>query len=157
MQRLFATGEGLDISSLEADFNRLFAGPGQPLAPPWESYYLNRDHLLFQEETLKIRELYRKYDLIDVRTTNEPDDSLALEFGFVSELSLRGWNATLSSDDAQLGEILTELRDFMNSHLLRWAPDCLHLVLDNAFTGYYRAAANLSLGTLAQTAHALAP
>jgi len=74
------------LADLESDFNRLFVGPGKPLAPPWESYYLSRDHLLFQEETLAVREAYRRLGLEAVSLHSEPDDSLSLELSFMAEL-----------------------------------------------------------------------
>lgn len=155
MQTFLSGGEGFGLDETEDDFNHLFVGPGQPLAPPWESYYRNADHLLFQQETLDIRELYRKHGLLDSRTSNEPEDSLSLEFDFVSILSMKGYNATLASRDDELASIQTELRSFLDNHLLRWAPDCLHLVEKYAVTSYYQATAALALGTLKQTAQAM--
>jgi TorA maturation chaperone TorD len=143
------------LPELEADFNRLFVGPGMPLAPPWESYYLNRDHLLFQEQTLAVREAYWRFGLEAAHAKCEPDDSLSLELSFMAELCARRGRAPDASSDGAHGEILEAQRQFLGTHLLRWAPQCLRLVIETARLDYYRAAAFLGLGCLIETGVAL--
>ena len=143
------------LPELEADFNRLFIGPGRPLAPPWESYYLSRDHLLFQEQTLAVRQAYRRFGLEAPHINIEPDDSLSLELSFMAELCARCCAALDAGSHGAPGEILEAQRHFLATHLLRWAPQCLRLVIESARLDYYRAAAFLGLGCLVETGVAL--
>jgi len=142
MEVFFAGWTESQLPELEADFNRLFVGPGRPLAPPWESYYLDADHLLFQEQTLAVRRAYREFGLEVPQTGGEPDDSLGLELTFVAEL------CRMALEDGAPDEDLPAIRQFLSSHLLRWAPQCLRLVIAGARLDYYRAAAFLALGCL---------
>lgn len=140
------------LADLEADFNRLFTGPGPPMAPPWESYYLSRDHLLFQEQTLAVREAYGRFGLDAPRLHREPDDSMGLELGFLAELCAAGLVALREKAGEALEEVVRGQREFLRDHLLRWAPECLRLVIAHARQDYYRGGAYLALGCLAEAA-----
>ena len=50
-----------------------------------------------------------------------------------------------------LAAAITEIRTFMNEHLLQWTPDCLQLVIKHNRSDYYRGCAHLTLGCLAHT------
>jgi TorA maturation chaperone TorD len=143
------------LPDLEADFNRLFVGPGQPLAPPWESYYLSRDHLLFQAQTLAVRKVYRQFGLEVPGIEHEPDDSLGLELYFMAVLCARRSSALKAGQDGAQIEILLAQREFLASHILAWVPQCLGQVIESARFDYYRAAAYLGLGCLIETGAAL--
>jgi TorA maturation chaperone TorD len=143
------------LPDLEADFNRLFVGPGRPLAPPWESYYLSRDHLLFQAQTLAVRKVYRQFGLEVPRIEHEPDDSLGLELYFMAVLCGRRSSALNAGQGAAQSEILLAQREFLVSHVLAWVPQCLGQVIENARFDYYRGAACLGLGCLIETGAAL--
>jgi len=139
------------LPDLESDFNRLFVGPGQPLAPPWESYYLSRDHLLFQEQTLAVRQAYRRFGLEAPHLHSEPDDSLSIELSFMAELCALCGKASRTGSGRGPDEIIEAQRQFLASHLLRWAPQCLRQVIESARFDYYRAGAFLGLGCLLET------
>lgn len=146
------------LPDLENDFNRLFVGPAQPLAPPWESYYLSRDRLLFQEQTLEVREIYQRLGLRVEGSGEggvEPDDSLSLELCFMAELCARCVAALETGADGAQAEILEAQRQFLTAHLSKWAPRCLRLVVEHATHDYYRAAAFLALGCLFETGRIL--
>ncbi len=143
------------LPDLESDFNRLFVGPGQPLAPPWESYYLSRDHLLFQEQTLAVRQAYRTFGLEAPHLHSEPDDSLSLELSFMAELCARHVAALDAGQGGGQVKILDAQRQFLASHLLPWAPPCLRQIIESARLDFYRADAFLALGCLIETGTAI--
>ena len=140
------------LGALEWDFNRLFVGPGEMLAPPWESVYRSKTKLTFQEPTLQVRELYRRFGVEAPAVHREPDDHLGLELAFVATLSDQAAEASGRGDTAQLARCFDAQRDFLQDHLLAWAPACLALVEKHADTDYYRGAARLVLGSLAESA-----
>jgi TorA maturation chaperone TorD len=134
---------GHSLAELEADFNRLFVGPGPLLAPPWESAQRGVDHLLFDQHTLAVRACYARFGLEAPNRGREPDDHLGLELAFLAQLCDRA--ATLA------------LAGFLEQHLLRWAPRCLGQVLAGARTLYYQGLAHLTLGCLDGAGRAFPP
>ena len=140
-----AGGEGL--AALDADFNRLFVGPGPLLAPPWESAQRGVDRLLFGPSTLEVRAWYARFGLEAPNRGREPDDHLGLELGFLAHLCERG-QALVAKDPAALAERLRALDAFLDQHVLAWAPGFLEQILGAARTEYYRGLANLTLGCL---------
>ena len=140
------------LDALPWDFNRLFVGPGEMLAAPWESVYRSKTKLTFQEPTLQVRELYEQFGVQAPAVHREPDDHLGLELAFVATLSDLAARAAAAGDVAQLPRCFEAQRDFLQDHLLVWAPACLALVEKHAETDYYRGAALLALGSLAESA-----
>ena len=140
------------LGALEWDFNRLFVGPGEMLAPPWESVYRSKTKLTFQEPTLQVRAVYERFGVQAPAVHREPDDHLGLELAFVATLSDLAAAAAARDDTAQLATCCQTQKDFLQDHLLAWAPACLALVEKHADTDYYRGAARLALGSLAESA-----
>ncbi len=152
---LAAFCDGWDPAQLDAlgwDFNRLFVGPGEMLAPPWESVYRSKTRLTFQEPTLQVRTIYERFGVQAPALHREPDDHLGLELAFVATLSDLGAQAAARDDTDRLTECFEAQKDFLQDHLLAWAPACLALVEQHAETGYYRGAARLALGSLSESA-----
>ena len=140
------------LDALTWDFNRLFVGPGEMLAPPWESVHRSKKKLTFQEPTLQVRALYEAFGVQAPALHREPDDHLALELDFLATLSERAVEAAARDDGDQLEGCLRAQQAFLRDHLLAWAPVCLALVETHAETDYYRGAARLTRGSLAASA-----
>jgi putative dimethyl sulfoxide reductase chaperone len=122
------------------EFNRLFVGPDMLPAPLWESVYLGREHLLFEEETLKVRECYHEYGLSFVQENNEPDDHIVIELEFLSYLIQK----TIETTDVNMQQkLVADQQSFINDHLSKWALSfCEHLNKATTFD-LYRGAAQL--------------
>ncbi len=137
--------------ALTWDFNRLFVGPGEMLAAPWESVYRSKTKLTFQEPTLHVREIYERFGVQSPAIHREPDDHLGLELAFVATLSDMAARAAAMRDATRLARCFQAQKDFLQDHLLAWAPACLALVEEHAETDYYRGAALLARGSLAES------
>jgi putative dimethyl sulfoxide reductase chaperone len=135
-------------TALHNDFNALFVGPGPLLAYPWESVYLSKEKLIFDEQTLEVRAFYRRFGLQAPTKQREPDDHIGLEFAFMVHLCSVGMCALEQEDHTALDQLLQAQSDFLEEHLLRWAPLCLQRIIDNAQTEYYQGVAHLGLDTL---------
>lgn len=133
---------------LQADYLRLFAGAGKLLAPPWESVYFSDEQQLFQEQTLKVRNWYRKYGLRIENLHREPDDHIGLELGFLARLAQLTVAALVDENDDAVHELVRDQSTFLNDHLLRWAPQWCDKVQEHAATDFYRGLAALVRGTL---------
>lgn len=113
---------------MREEYNRLFVGPLEMEAPPWESIYLGKEGMLFQESTLKVRACYRRFGLLPEAYPRVADDSLALELGFMAELARRSLDAFYGENAAALEETLRGALDFLNEHLLLWIPQLLERI-----------------------------
>jgi TorA maturation chaperone TorD len=141
------------FEDLQRDYTRLFIGPGKVIVPPWESVYFDDDRLVFQEETLEVREWYRRFGLEAEHLHREPDDHIGLELAFLVYLAQLG-TAKLEDggQQANFEQILQSQKEFLSEHLLRWAPAFCEQVCDEANTLFYRGAALLTCGALTELA-----
>ena len=113
------------LEKLKDEYVRLFVGPLELAAPPWESIYTGEEGMLFQLSTLEVREFYRRFGLLPEGYPRVADDSLALELGFMAELAQRSVTAFEAGAEESLGVNLRGALDFLNAHLLVWVPQLL--------------------------------
>jgi putative dimethyl sulfoxide reductase chaperone len=150
--------EGLSderLTDLTIDHTRLFVGAGQPLAPPWESVYFNEDRMIFQQQTLQVRQWYRRFDLEPEKLYQEPDDHIGLELSFLAHVAGLGIQAAEQGDDLKFDGYLQAQREFLSEHPLRWVQQWSRLAEKYAQTDFYRALAELIRGTLLSVAELL--
>lgn len=147
--------EGLD--ALRQDHRRLFVGPRPLLAAPWESVHRSREGLVFDVQTLEVRQFYRRFGLESPHLNKEPDDHVALEASFVATLALRALDALERSRSAEAQELVAALSDFAAQHLLQWVPDLLVRVEEHGLTDYHLGMAGLTRGALRQLEDLTAP
>ena len=143
-----------EFKALQKDQLRLFIGTNKVLAPVWESVYFSEKRLVFQEQTIQVREWFARFGLQIERFNKEPDDHIGLELSFVSHLASRALQV-LEEDQASFEALLQAQRDFLSEHLLRWGPAWATLVKQHAETDFYRALAHLTHGALLAAAEVL--
>lgn len=143
--------EGLSeeaFKELSADYTRLFVGVGKVLAPPWESVYFNEDRMIFQDQTLQVRNWYRRFGLELENIHKEPDDHIGLEMTFIAYLAELGGKVLEEKDDEKFMLLTDTKRQFLSEHLLVWGPTWCALVKEHANTFFYQGLGNLTLGAL---------
>jgi TorA maturation chaperone TorD len=143
------TGEAID--DIRLDYTRLFIGPGRVLAPPWESVHRSVDRLLFQEQTLQVREWYQRFGLEAANLYQEPDDHAGLELAFLSQLAAMASGAA-EQDPSAFPRLLEAERAFLAEHPIAWMPMWCELVIRHSETDFYRGVALVTRGTLAELA-----
>lgn len=121
-------------SSLADEYRRLFVGPAKKAAPPWGSVYTDRDQVVFGLSTLELREWLRGNG-IEVRRgkSGEPEDHIG------TMLELMAW---LADNRPEL------LGDYLQHHLLTWAPHFLALMQDATTDAFFAGLAALTRYTL---------
>ena len=119
------TNDPAFLEDVKTEYMHLFVGPVQLVAPPWESVYCGEDAMLFQEVTLKVREIYRGFGLLPEGYPHVADDSLALELAFMAKLAERALEDLHNEDEIGLGRLLESSEDFLKQHLLVWIPKFL--------------------------------
>jgi TorA maturation chaperone TorD len=143
------------FKSLQADHLSLFIGTDRVLAPVWESVYFSEKRLVFQEQTLQVREWFARFGLQAEQINREPDDHIGLELSFIAHLAFLAVRAIDADDGEAFEKALQAQRDFFSEHLLRWGPAWAELVKQEAATDFYRAIAPLTHGALLAAAEAL--
>ncbi len=121
-------GEETMQERVKEEYTRLFVGPLEMEAPPWESIYTGEEGMLFQESTLKVRACYRRFGLRTESYRRVADDSLALELGFMAELARRSAEAFEAGDSETLDTTLQGAAEFLDEHLLIWVPQLLERI-----------------------------
>jgi TorA maturation chaperone TorD len=138
------------FAALKKDYQRLFVGPGHLPAPPWESVYRSREHLVFEKETLEVRRWYARYGLQAPKLNKEPDDHIGLEFAFLLHLTtLALQNQT---DQGACAALLQAQSAFIEEHLVQWAPSFFQAVCKHAATEFYRGIGYLGSAILDEVA-----
>jgi TorA maturation chaperone TorD len=149
----------------EEEYARLYVGPRALPSPLWESVYRDPEHILFGEITLAVREWYARYGLVFSGRKTEPDDHIALELEFMWHLTARAARAARGERMLADGGAETALpsfvslhraqRDFLESHLLQWAPQSFAVQLPHACTDLYAGLAELIMEFLPSDASLL--
>ena len=98
------------VEGLNQEATRLFEGPGQPVAPPYGSYYLNGKRLM-GPEAIEVRKAYLAAQMLPDQDGQQPPDHLALELSFLAALA-----------NAQTEDTIGDLRGFIANHILSWLP-----------------------------------
>ncbi|MBR2789509.1 MAG: molecular chaperone TorD family protein [Eggerthellaceae bacterium] len=125
LARDYLEGEGGGLAHLRDEFTRLFLGPAAPIAPLWESVYLDNDHLLFSRTTLEIRELYKTAGFAAGAAPKEADDHLAIELDFMAALAKRTAEALSAGDRALASAYTVYQKAFLEQHLTRFVPQII--------------------------------
>lgn len=129
------------FQDLHWDYTKMFIGPFTLPTPPWESTYVRKDGLLFQSTTMEVRSTYKKYGFSANDFNIEADDHIGLELDFIfhlneSCLKVSESNEVLNIEVIQ--ELMKEQLDFLDKHLLKFAPQLCKGMISEASTGLYK-------------------
>ncbi|AKN31986.1 dehydrogenase [Clostridium carboxidivorans P7] len=136
------------FEELHWDYTRMFIGPYKLPAPPWESAYLNDERLLFQKETMEVRDMYVKYSFISENYLYEPDDHIGLELDFMSKLIELSIEAYEKSDEEKFLKVIKDEEFFLSNHLLKWCNGFSEDIINNSNTNFYKGIAKVLSGYL---------
>lgn len=142
-------------AKLENSFTRLFVGPGNVEAAPWEPLYLGKENTLFQPSTLEVRRAYVAQGFIPRQYPNVADDHIALELDFMAALAERSEAAFLEKDNQGAAECLVASKDFLEQHLLVWVPAFVKALRAAKYSYFYQEVGNLLEVFLPIDQHAL--
>jgi len=133
---------------IQLEFTRLFIGPGQPIAPPWESIYRTPEKLLFGWPALQVREAYRLEGFEIKCKYQMPEDHMGLELMFLASAS-DALAKTISNDNQSTIPLMIERHvDFISNHPLTWIEDFMNDVSASDSIGFYSGLIELIWGVL---------
>lgn len=133
---------------LEGVFNRLFEV--NPLAPPYESVYLDPDGEARGALAAEVQAAYARSGLQTSPALNELPDHVAVELEFLSFLCGREADALERGDLAAAAQGRREQRAFMDEHLARWFPAFARTVVEQAEGDFYPAVVGAAFAFLKQ-------
>ncbi|WP_350257709.1 molecular chaperone TorD family protein [Scrofimicrobium sp. R131] len=133
---------------IRGDLNRLYGVSAVARVAPYESVHRDRDGLVFDQQTLLVREAYRQLSLQVPRLNREPDDHIGVEVDFLAQCLLRALDALDAGQDQQALTYLNLAREFLAEHLNQWGPDMLAEATEAAETEFMRGVCQLTIGTL---------
>jgi TorA maturation chaperone TorD len=114
------------------DYNRLFYDTEDPLLPYESLYNYNAEEgpSLWNSTTQEVSDFYEACGLVLGSSVNVPYDHIGLEFLFVSYLIEN--------------EMIDELMDFFELHIMKWVPEYCEKLEQKAQTEFLRTIARIT-------------
>ncbi|PLR84869.1 hypothetical protein CVD25_18325 [Bacillus canaveralius] len=134
------------FDNLHWDYTRMFIGPYEVPAPPWESVYVRKDRMIFQECTMDVRKSYNKFGFAASDDSIEADDHIGLELDFVyhlNELCIDSANKKSVHSINEVNYLLNEQQQFIKKHLSAFVPAFSQKVIDSADSQFYSGLARI--------------
>ncbi|MCK8817849.1 molybdopterin-dependent oxidoreductase [Natroniella sulfidigena] len=135
----------LKLEQLQAEYRRLFVGPGELVAPPWQSVYRNDGNIIFSADTLAVRRFYRCWGFQLASQIKEPDDHLGLELEFMALTTADVLQAIEGKERDRLLKLLKTQHKFLTDHLLQWVDEFVTRVTANSEENFYTGLALFTL------------
>ena len=119
---------------LTEQYQNLFIGPNELVAPPWGSVYLDPECVIFGNSLLALRDFLNCHQIAFQAQQDEPEDHIGLMLMLA----------------AYLAETRPHLLvEFLSQHLLTWAPHFLTKLTNVENYPFYQGLAQLTLIVLA--------
>lgn len=112
--------KGTALADLKGEYTRLFLGPEDYIAAPWESVYTTKERALFQESTLDVRTWFRRFGYVAGGYPNHPDDHISLMMDFLARTTQMAAEELARGEIKACTAILADQADFEKAHLLNW-------------------------------------
>ena len=115
---------------LTEQYQNLFIGPNELVAPPWGSVYLDPECVIFGNSLLALRDFLKRHQIAFQAQQDEPEDHIGLMLMLA----------------AYLAETRPHLLvEFLSQHLLTWAPHFLTKLVNVENYPFYQGLAQLTL------------
>lgn len=140
------------VEELACDYARVFLGAGcinETVAYPFESVYTNPQKLVCQEACEAVTKIMRAEGL---KKAGEDmfEDHAALEFSLMAHWCEKAVTELKAGNETAYSRVLDQQADFIVKHLLNWMPAFLKDIRACARTDFYKAAADITEGWLAE-------
>jgi TorA maturation chaperone TorD len=139
------------LTDLAVDYARILLGAGLAGAEgayPYESVYTSPKRLLMQDARDQVLKIYREEGLDRVKEFKEPEDHIAIELEFMAYLCEKTTEALDDRNKGGAQSYLKKQRDFLEKHLLTWAPAFCSDIERCAREDFYKAVAMITTGYL---------
>ncbi|MDQ0155412.1 TorD/DmsD family molecular chaperone [Robertmurraya andreesenii] len=131
------------FDDLHWDYTRMMVGPFELPAPPWESVYVQKEPILFQQCTIDVRNKYKHFGFEIAERHVEADDHIGLELDFLYHLNKLCLQSIEEGNIKEVTYLLAEQKQFMDNHLLVFVPEFSKKIIENADTQFYKGMAKV--------------
>ena len=130
------------VLQLASAYSFLFLGVGgRRTASLYESVYTSKNHCLYQEAHVQMKELLHRHELTAPEGFREPMDHIAVQLDLMAQLAQRAASLKLPKQREAFHHLVCEQKEFLEQHLLNWIPQfCGHCV-EYDLSGFYKGAA----------------
>jgi len=141
------------LKRMSIDRTRLFRGISEKHSPPppYESFY--REQRPSGETSADVCRFYSRLGVTLLEGWTESPDYLGVEIDFMRLLCLGEEEAWLNHQPEKALKLLRASADFLNKHLLKWAPRFFEKMVEMADLDFYRGLAKLTSGFLMVDSH----
>lgn len=126
---------------LQNEYKRLFIGPEKVLVPPWSSVYLNPEGIIFDENTLNVREFYASWNVKIRDFKLEPEDHIGIQMEFLYTLVEKSLN---SESNEEYMELLAAQKEFIEDFILNWLDKFIGHLIKTTNSEYYKSLARFT-------------
>jgi len=136
-----------EIKLLEEYFNPDFVNLSILHLIPYETFYTREDQMVETGGANPVTDMYSAYDfMVDFEAARAVSaDHIGVEFEFMHHLASAELKALESDDKAAVEELRGVQKEFLNKHLLQWAPMYLINMKYEARTPLYYDGADMAL------------
>lgn len=137
------------MRELKVDYARCFLGQGvdgYSAAYPYESVYTSPKRLMMEEARNEVMRTYHQWSVDKDPNWREGEDHISLELLFESIMGNRAAAALEAGNGEDARKILTASAEFLEEHLVAWAPMLFADMHRFAKTKFYQGLAYLTQG-----------
>lgn len=131
------TDDARYLEGVASEYVRLFEGPADLPAYPWEAPYISHEATVFQKSTLVIRDAYRACGLQVKHFRRVPDDHIAIMCAFMAHGAKAALEALRGCRFDDLRECLVDQYRFAHEHMSTWLPEYASLALSAGSANLY--------------------
>ena len=108
------------VEDLLREYTKLFLGPEDYIAAPWESVYTSKERALFQESTLDVRAWFKRFGYVAGGYPNYPDDHISIMMQFMALMGGKANDALIVGEMEVYRNLIAGQMQFAKEHLLSW-------------------------------------
>lgn len=153
VKRYFTFSSSDRRTQLACEYARVFLAAGvyskgASTAVPYESVFTSEEHIMMQDSRDDVLARYRADGFEVNPDLHEPEDHVAFEFEYLSEMSARAQQLAEAGDTKALIANIKRQISFIDDHLLNWLPSLEAAVREYAKLTFYIGMLKVARGTL---------
>lgn len=110
------------VEAARDEYSRLFVGPGALPVQPMETPHVAHEMVLFSENTVAVRRIYKSQGLVPVRVLHVADDHVSLMCDFMARLASETLGAFQDGNAESVDTLATDQAAFAAAHMANWLP-----------------------------------
>ena len=134
----------LSLQELLVEYGKLFVGPAEVLAPPYESYYRDSGTVM-GASTIGVKKFYQKTGMEMLKEIKEPPDHIAIEMNFLAQLFRMQTQLLEDQDTDRAEQIMTLAAEFYLKHPAVWIEEFCNRVRQKSQHEFYILVAKMLL------------